>query len=192
MFVPMAATFCAAVLGALVLSFTTVPALASLLLKGDTVDSEPWLMRKTRALYAPILAVAVRRRGVTVGIGLASVVIGGLLYMRLGGEFLPQLDEDSFVYQFVRPVNISLDQSIALQERSEKLIGEFPEADVVFSRIGTAEVATDPMGVNISDTFVMLKDKKDWPLIDGRKRSKAELGAAISARLQAELPGQRA
>ncbi|MDX6768804.1 MAG: CusA/CzcA family heavy metal efflux RND transporter [Elusimicrobiota bacterium] len=192
MFVPMAATFCAAVLCALVLSFTTAPALASLLLKGDTDDKEPWLMRQVRAGYAPILAGAVRRRKWTVGIGLFAVVLGGLLYTRLGGEFLPQLNEGSLVYQFVRPVNISLDQSIAFQERSEKLLGEFSEVSVVFSRMGTAEVATDPMGVNISDTYVMLKDKKQWPLVDGKRRTKDELAAAMSQRLAEEIPGQRA
>jgi heavy metal efflux system protein len=191
MFIPMAATFCAAVLCALVLSFTTAPALASLLLKGDSTDNEPWLMRQVRARYAPVLAAAVKYRARTVGVGLAAVVLGGVLYARLGGEFLPQLNEGSLVYQFVRPVNISLDQSIELQKRSEKLIGEFPEVDLVFSRMGTAEVATDPMGVNLSDTYVMLKDRKGWPKVAGKRRTKDELAAAMSKRLEEEIPGQR-
>lgn len=191
MFIPMAATFCSAVLCALVLSFTTAPALASLLLSGNTTDKEPWLMRKIRDSYAPLLTAATRRRRLTVGVGIVAVVIGAGLYARLGGEFLPQLDEGSLLIQFFRPVNVSLDQSIALQERSEKLIAEFPEVRKVFSRIGTAEVATDPMGVDLADTWVMLKDAKDWPKVDGRKRTKEQFAAAIVERLEAEIPGQR-
>ncbi len=192
MFKPMAATFSIAVIAALVLSFTTAPALASLFLTGNVADKEPWLMRKIRALYTPVLNLSLRHRLATVGIGAASILIGGLLFSRLGGEFLPQLDEGSLTVQLVRPVNISLTQSIALQEKSEKLIGEFPEVAVVFSRLGTAEVATDPMGVNLADTYIMLKPHEEWPEIDGDRRSKQELSKAILARLEQELPGQRA
>lgn len=191
MFVPMAATFCVAVLGALVLSFTTIPALASLFLSGKTSDVEPWLMRKAKEIYAPILERALTHTKTVMGIGVAAVLAGIALFSTLGGEFLPQLDEKSLIIQFLRPVNVSLDQSVALQEKSEELISEFPEVAVVFSRIGTAEVATDPMGVNLSDTFIMLKETEDWPKIDGRRRDKAELIEAMVERLEAELPGQR-
>ena len=191
MFKPMAATFSFAVLSALILSFTTAPALASLLLKGKVADKEPWLMQKIRNFYAPFLSLSLGHRKWTVGIGIAAIVLGGILFSTLGGEFLPQLDEGSLTIQFVRPVNISLDQSIAIQEKSEKIIQTFPEVEVVFSRIGTSEVATDPMGVNLADTYIMLKDRKNWPKVNGKRRSKPELMQAILGRLELDLPGQR-
>ena len=191
MFKPMAATFSFAVLSALVLSFTTAPALASLLLKGNVADKEPWLMRKIRDAYSPLLSLSIKHRKWTVGAGLVAVIVGAALFSFLGGEFLPQLNEGSLTVQFVRPVNISIDQSVALQEKSEKIILEFPEVEEVFSRLGTAEIATDPMGVNLSDTYVMLKDRKLWPEIDGRKRTKSDFTQALIGRLEAELTGQR-
>ncbi len=191
MFAPMAATFCIAVLAALALSFTTAPALASLLLTGKVLDAEPWLMRKAKELYAPALDKALGRPKRVMALGLAAVAAGVGLFSLLGGEFLPQLDEKSIVIQFIRPANVSIDQSVALEGVSQDLLGEFGEVSNVFSRIGTAEVATDPMGVNLTDTFIMLKPEKDWPAVDGRRRSKAELIEAMTERLEAEVPGQR-
>lgn len=191
MFQPMAATFIFAVVGALILSFTTAPALASLFLSGKVQDKEPWLMKKLRHCYAPILSWTLARKKPVLLTGLSMVALGGILFSFLGGEFLPRLDEGSFVLQFLRPANINLPQSIELQKISEEIIQEFPEVRVVFSRIGTAEVATDPMGVNLADTFIMLKARKDWPKIDGHKRDKAELEKAMMARLEKEVPGQR-
>jgi cobalt-zinc-cadmium resistance protein CzcA len=191
MFHPMAAAFCIAVLSALVLSFTAVPALASLLLTGATRDEEPWLMRKARTAYAPVLSAALSHRRWTVGIGVGAVVLGGLLFARLGGEFLPRLDEGSITFRFIRPASIAVDQSAALEAKSDQLIAEFPEVSHVFARLGTAEVANDPMGINETDTFTMLKPRGLWPRIDGRRRTKAELTAAILEKLEAEIPGQR-
>jgi heavy metal efflux system protein len=191
MFAPMAATFCIAVVAALVLSFTTAPALASLLLTGKVTDAEPWLMRKAKDLYAPVLESALAHRKRVMTIGVASVVAGVALYATLGGEFLPQLDEKSIVIQFIRPANISIDQSVALEEKSQELLAEFPEVSHVFGRIGTAEVATDPMGANLSDTFIMLRPTGDWPKVQGSRRDKQELIEAMVERLEAELPGQR-
>jgi heavy metal efflux system protein len=190
MFGPMAAAFCFAVLGALVFSFTTVPALASLVLTGPVEDKEPRLMHWLNQLYRPLLNAVLRRRKATLAAALASVALSVALFARLGGEFLPQLDEQSLCIQMVRPVNISLAQSVALQEKAEKLITEFPEVAVVFSRIGTPEIATDPMGVNLSDTYITLKPKAGWPLVEGKRRSKAELAGAMVDRLNAEIPGQ--
>lgn len=192
MFKPMAATFSIAVISALILSFTTAPALASLFLTGKVAEKEPWLMRQVSKLYAPFLAFSLRRRKRVAAIGIGAIVLGAALFASLGGEFLPQLNEGSLTVQFVRPVNISIDQSIALQAKSEEIITSFPEVEVAFSRIGTSEVATDPMGVNLSDTYVMLKSKDTWPKVNGKRRSKVDLEAAIKERLEAELPGQRA
>lgn len=191
MFKPMAATFIFAILGALILSFTTVPALASLFLSGKSKDKEPWLMRGLYRLYEPLLSKSLQWRFWTIGLGVAAILLGGFLFSRLGGEFLPQLNEGSLVIQMVRPANISINQSIALQENSEKVLAEFPEINLVFSRLGTAEIATDPMGVNLSDTFIMLKSKEEWPKVNGSRRSKEELQQAIISRLEAEIPGQR-
>lgn len=192
MFRPMASTFVIAVTIALVLSFTTVPALASLLFTGAVREKEPWLMRLANRCYAPILAFSLKLKWVTIGAGAAAIIIGAVLFSRLGGEFLPQLNEGSLGITFVRPANISLDQSISLQEKSERVLKGFPEVSDVFSRIGTSEIATDPMGVNLSDTYVMLTPKENWPLVNGRRRTKAELVGAILERFESGLPGQRA
>lgn len=192
MFRPMAATFSFAVISALILSFTTAPALASLVLSGKAEDKEPRLMTKIRALYLPFLEKALKWKKQTLMAGAGAVALGGILFLFLGGEFLPQLDEQSLVVQFARPVNISLDQSVVLQEKSERILKEFAEVKDVFSRIGTSEIATDPMGVNLSDTYVTLKPHSEWPKVSfWSRRSKEDLTNAILERLDAELPGQR-
>lgn len=190
MFKPMAATFSFALLGALIFSFTTAPALASLLLKGNMREKEPWLMRQFERLYAPLLKFAVKRVRWTVGFALCATVLGIGLFTRMGAEFLPQLNEGSIVVMLVRDVNIATDTAVAMQEKSEKLIASFPEVKRVFSRIGTAEAATDPMGIHLADTFVMLKGSKGWPKVNGRRRSKDELAGAIAEKLRQEIPDQ--
>ena len=192
MFKPMAATFSIAVISALILSFTTAPALASLFLTGKVSEKEPWLMRQVSMLYAPFLDFSLKYRKRIAAFGVGAILLGGGLFATLGGEFLPQLNEGSMTVQFVRPVNMSIDQSVALQAKSEDIIMSFSEVEVAFSRIGTSEVATDPMGVNLSDTYVILKSKETWPKVEGRRRSKRELETAIKEKLEAELPGQRA
>ncbi len=190
MFRPMAATFIIAVLGALALSFTFAPALASLLLGGSTRDEKPWLMRQAEKLYEPLLGAALRRRKRVVAIGLTAVAAGAVLYMRLGGEFLPQLDEGSFLIQCTRPVNVSIDQSVIMQSKTEAIVSKFPEVAYTFSKLGTSEIANDPMGVNQADNYVMFKDLDQWPKVGRRRRSKSELAQAMFEKLSAELPGQ--
>lgn len=190
MFSPMAATFAIAVASALVLSFTTAPALASLLLAGNAKDSEPKLMHWIRQGYRPFLELTFRHRAITIGTAVASVVLGVVLFATRGAEFLPQLSEGSFAFHMIRPVNISLDQSIAFQLKADKIVKDFPEVENVFSRIGTSEVATDPMGVNISDTYIMLKDRDNWPNTEGSKHTYESLVNALVAKLERELPGQ--
>ncbi len=191
MFMPMAAAFIAALLGALAFSFTLAPALASVFLSAKAEDKEPRLMRWISKLYAPILEKSLKFRGLVISLAVISSVAGVLLFARLGGEFLPQLNEGSIALHMIRPVNISLDQSIALQGLSENLIKEFPEVETVFSRIGTAEIATDPMGVNVSDTYVMLKPKEGWPLINGKRQTKDQLVQRIGSALASAIAGQR-
>jgi heavy metal efflux system protein len=190
MFRPMAATFIIAILAALVLSFTAAPALASLLMNGKVEDKEPWIMRKLEELYAPVLAFLLKRRAVTVAAGVVATAIGLFLFTRLGGEFLPQLDEGTLLIQTTRPVTVSIDQSVRLQGKTEDLVSEFPEVAFTFSKIGTSEIANDPMGVNQADTYIIFKDEKEWPKVGGRRRTRQELAALMTEKLDAELPGQ--
>lgn len=190
MFIPMASTFAIAVLAAFLLSFTTVPALAGILLSGSAKDKEPRLMRWITKIYIPSFEWAYKRKNITMGIALASVVLGIGLFMTRGAEFLPQLSEGSFAFHMIRPVNTSLTQSVEYQRKADKVVMTFPEVSHVFSRIGTSEVATDPMGVNVSDAYIMLKDRSDWPQVNGRKRDFPELIAALVEKLQKEVPGQ--
>lgn len=190
MFTPMAATFAIAVASALVLSFTTAPALASLVLAGNAKDSEPKMMIAIRHLYQPVLEATFRYKKATIGASIVAVLIGGVLFATRGAEFLPQLSEGSFAFHMIRPVNISLDQSIAFQIKADKIVKEFPEVETVFTRIGTSEVATDPMGVNISDTYIMLKSRSDWPKHESGRHTYESLVNALVAKLERELPGQ--
>ncbi|OYZ23514.1 MAG: hypothetical protein B7Y39_04200 [Bdellovibrio sp. 28-41-41] len=190
MFIPMASTFAIAVLLAFVLSFTTAPALASIFLSGKSEDKEPKLMEWIRRAYVPFFEFAYKRKNLTMGLGLASVFLGVGLFMTRGAEFLPQLSEGSFAFHMIRPVNASLSQSVEFQRKADKVVETFPEVDHVFSRIGTSEVATDPMGVNVSDTYIMLKSRDVWPLVDGKKRTFQELTTLMVEKLEKEIPGQ--
>lgn len=191
MFRPMAATFAIAVASALVLSFTTVPALASLLLKAGEKESDPLLMRWIEKGFSKILTPILRVPGMLLVVAVTSIGIGAYLFSGLGGEFLPRMDEASRTIQFVRPVNISLEKSVEWDRKAQKIIGAFPQVKVVFSRLGTPELATDPMGVNLSDNFVIFKSREDWPKEPGSPRTWTELTSQIVERIESELPGQR-
>ncbi|WP_374074664.1 efflux RND transporter permease subunit [Bdellovibrio bacteriovorus] len=191
MFKPMAATFGIAVASALVLSFTTAPALASLILSGSAEDKEPRFMTWIRRAYQPLLEMTFKHRKITLTAAVLSVIVGAILFAKRGAEFLPQLSEGSYAFHMIRPVNISLDQSMAFQLKADRIIKEFPEVQNVFSRLGTSEIATDPMGVNVSDTYIMLKERKEWPdSNNGKKHTYESLVASLVARLEKELPGQ--
>ncbi|GIL17064.1 MAG: cation transporter [Oligoflexia bacterium] len=190
MFVPMASTFVIAVLAALALSFTTVPALASLLLSSDSEDKEPRLMGIFRKQYLPVLEFGILHKRKTIAAAVVAVLVGIVLFATRGSEFLPQLSEGSFAFHMIRPVNVSLTQSVEFQEKADKLVQEFSEVEHVFSRIGTSEVATDPMGVNVADTYMMLKPRSEWPKEGWRAKTYEELVQAIMAKLEKYLPGQ--
>jgi cobalt-zinc-cadmium resistance protein CzcA len=189
MFGPMATTFIMALGSALVLSFTLVPALAATFLSGKTKDKKPFLMLQAEKLFKPALENALRVKKLVLGIGIASIVTGVFLFSRLGAEFIPQLDEGDFAIQFIRPANISTENSVKLQRLSENIIKEFPQVKNVFARTGAAEVATDPMGVNISDSYVMLLDRDEWPE-DSKIESKNDLMIVIKEKLELHVPGQ--
>jgi cobalt-zinc-cadmium resistance protein CzcA len=185
MFRPMAATVLLALGGALVLTLTFVPALCSLAMRGKVAERENWLMRLVKRAYAPTLRLALRWRWPTVGGAVAVVAVALWLFTRLGAVFVPQLDEGSIDIRPYRLPSISLTESLRMQEHLEKAVLEFPEVETVFSRIGTAEVASDPMGVNTGDVFVMLKPRGEWRTA----RTKDELIEKMQERL-AKLPGQ--
>ncbi len=191
MFIPMASTFIIAILGSLVLSFTFVPAMAMLLLGKDTGGKEPWLMKALHRVYLPVLDKALAHRKAVVASLIGFLVVGGFLATRMGGEFLPKLDEGSIAVQFIRPVSSGISHSVSLDAKSMEVILKVPEVSHVFSRIGTADIALDPMGPNISDSYVMLKPRRDWPKADGKKRTKEEVIKHIVTQLDELVPGQR-
>ncbi|APP82707.1 CusA/CzcA family heavy metal efflux RND transporter [Xanthomonas perforans] len=185
MFHPMAITVVLALTGAMVLSLTFVPAAIATFLRGRVAEHDNRLMRWSRARYTPLLDWALRRR-VVVLTGAAVLVVGcGVLATRLGSEFVPSLDEGDITLQPMRIPGTSLEQSVAMQETLEKRLAQFPEVANIFSKIGTAEVATDPMPPSMADTFLMLKPRDQWP--DPRK-PKAELVEELETAAK-EIPG---
>lgn len=191
MFIPMAATFIIAILGSIIFSFTVVPALASIFLRKTDKDTHPIIMKYVEKVYEPTLDLFLKRSRVVI-IGISVFLIGGILVARtLGGEFLPKLDEGSIALQFIRPVSTGVESSVDLDRISHEVVLETPEIASIFGRLGTAEIALDPMGPNISDTYVMLKPHDEWPLFNGRKRTKEEIVTSIVEKLQKEVPGQR-
>ena len=191
MFKPMAGTFSIAVAIALVMSFTTVPALASLVFNGKVEEKEPKLMEIIKHWYIQSLRKILKKKKVTIVSAIGSVILGVILFLSLGGEFLPQLGEGALDLDALRPINISLSQSLELQKKTEEVIRSFKEVRHTYSRVGTAEVATDPMGVHQSDTYVIFWEKEKWKNLTGIKRTPEELVEAISARLNLEVPGQK-
>jgi len=158
MFKPMAITVIFALIGSLILALTLMPVLCSYLLGGDIKEKDSWLVSMAKKGYTPLLNFALRSRLLVTGVGVGLFVVAVFLFGRLGAEFVPQLDEGSFATHMIRTTSIGIDASIDMQKRGEKMLLEkFPEVDYVFSRIGTAEVATDPMGVNVADTYMMFK-----------------------------------
>ncbi len=191
MFKPMALTVIYALIGALILSLTLMPVLCSYVLRAKISEKDNFAIRFLKHIYEPVLRLALRFHVLFVGGAIALFAAALLVFGRLGAEFVPQLDEGSFATHMIRTTSIGLDASIAMQERAEKvLIAEFPGVAYTFSRIGTAEVATDPMGVNVADTYIFYKPLDEWPKIDGRALTKDELADRMSAELGVQVPGQ--
>ncbi|MGC2578418.1 MAG: CusA/CzcA family heavy metal efflux RND transporter [Terrimicrobiaceae bacterium] len=191
MFKPMALTVIYALIGALIFSLTLMPVLCSYVLRAKISEKDNFVIRFLKQAYEPVLRLALRFRILFVGGAVGLFAMALLVFGRLGAEFVPQLDEGSFATHMIRTTSIGLDASIAMQERAEKvLIEEFPGVAYTFSRIGTAEVATDPMGVNVADTYIFYKPLEDWPKINGKALTKDELANRMSAELGVQVPGQ--
>jgi heavy metal efflux system protein len=185
MFHPMAITVVMALTAALILSLSFVPAAIALFVTGKVEEKESRLMGWARRIYQPWLETALRLRiGFAVGAAIL-VAIAGVAATRMGSEFVPSLDEGDIALHALRIPGTSLTQAVAMQTTLEARLKRFPEVERVVAKIGTAEVATDPMPPSVADTFVMLKDRKHWP--DPRK-PKAELVREMEA-AAATIPG---
>ena len=185
MFHPMAFTVVTALTAALVLSLTFVPAMVAMFITGKVQEKESWFMRGARKLYEPALQKALGSRRLVIGLALGLIVVSGFLATRLGAEFIPNLDEGDVALHALRIPGTSLTQAVKMQSALEARLKDFPEVDRVFAKLGTAEVATDPMPPSVADTFVMLKDRKAWP---NPKEPKDELVARLQAAVE-QIPG---
>ena len=163
MFEPMALTVVIALAAAFVLSLTFVPASIAILLTGRIVERDNLVVRALKGAYRPVLSAALRAPLAFVGFAFLPILVAGLLAARLGTEFIPQLDEKSIALSATRIPSTSLTQSQAMQLKVERAVSAFPEVAFVFSKTGTAEVATDPMPPSASDAFVILKPQTEWP-----------------------------
>lgn len=187
LFQPMALTVIFVLTGSLILSFTVIPALTAVLLSKRVKEREPAFLKWLKRIYRPVVDLALRRAKVVIAISGVLVLLGAGLFTRLGSEFIPRLSEGTIVINFVRLAGISLDESVAYNTRIENILLEsFPdEVSHVWSRTGTAELSTDPMGLELTDMFVSLKPRDQWT----KANSQAELVSAMDAEL-ADLPGQ--
>lgn len=177
MFHPMAFTVLAALLGAMILSVTFIPAAVALFIGARVTERENPVMRQAARLYAPLLAAVMRRRATVLALAGALLLLAGVLATRLGSEFAPNLDEGDLAMQAMRLPGTSLTQSLQMQQQLERgLRRKFPEIERIFARTGTAEIASDPMPPNISDGYIMLKPRADWP---SPQKTRAQLLAAI-------------
>jgi cobalt-zinc-cadmium resistance protein CzcA len=164
MFHPMAFTVVIALLGAMILSVTFVPAAIALFITGKVREEENAVMRVARRAYAPVLDRVMRRRNLAFALATGAVLVSGVLASRMGSEFVPSLSEGDFALQALRVPGTSLSQSVDMQQRLERaIVQQVPEVLRVFARTGTAEIASDPMPPNISDSYLMLKPKDQWP-----------------------------
>ena len=187
MFKPMAVVVMLALGGSLVLALTLMPVLCSFLLGGDIREKDNWLVALTKRIYTPLLEFGLRFRWLVVLPMFALFGFSLFVFSRLGSEFIPQLDEGDFAFQLIRSSSAGLSSSLDLQKQSEAVLRrEFPEVKEVFSRIGTAEVATDPMNPNVSDTYIMLKPREQWR----SGITKEQLGALMRKALLDQVPGQ--
>ncbi len=187
MFHPMAFTVVIALVGAMILSITFVPAAVALFIGKKVAEKENWLMSWARRVYEPLLKYVMGAKAVVLTFAAVMIVLTGLIAARMGSEFIPSLNEGDFAIQALRIPGTSLTQSLTMQQQLESTLkAKFPEIDRVFARTGTAEIASDPMPPNISDGYVMLKPQDEWP---DPKRTRDDLLAAVQAEA-AKLPGQ--
>ena len=187
MFHPMAFTVVAALLGALIFSVTFVPAAIAIFVRGNIKHGENRIMRAARKVYQPVLRQTLKLPVVIILLGFGLFAVSMFQASRMGTEFLPQLDEGDIAMQALRIPGTGLQQSIAMQKDVESVVSRFDEVKLVFSKIGTPDVATDPMPPSVADTIIILKEREDWL---NPEKTKEQLVAEIRTAVQ-ELPGNK-
>ncbi|MES1982074.1 MAG: CusA/CzcA family heavy metal efflux RND transporter [Pseudomonadota bacterium] len=186
MFHPMAFTVVAALVGAMILSVTFVPAAIALFIGNRVSEKKNWLMVQAKRWYTPLLDRVMAAQAVVLVAAAVTVVLCGLIATRMGSEFVPSLNEGDFAIQASRIPGTSLSQSVAMQQQIEAALkARFPEIERIFARTGTAEIASDPMPPNISDGYIMLKPQAEWP---EPRKSRDELLAAVQE-VVGKIPG---
>jgi cobalt-zinc-cadmium resistance protein CzcA len=174
-----------ALIGALLLTLTLMPVLCSFLLRGRISETDNFIIRAVKAIYRPMLQLALKLRWIVVLAAIAVFAGAIWLFNHLGAEFVPKLDEGSITSMLYKPVGMSLEESLRSDIEVEKtLLRDFPEVTRVFTRIGTSDIATDPMPPNESDVYIFYKPISEWPKTRGRPRNKAELNAQIGVALK--------
>lgn len=187
MFHPMAFTVMIALVSAMLLSLTFVPAAVALLFRKPVVEKDNLIMREASRVYRPVLEAALKARVPLLAGAAALVVLTGVMAGRMGSEFLPNLDEGDIAMHALRIPGTSLSQSIQQQTQLEKAIKQLPEVERVFAKIGTAEVATEAAPPSVADNFIILKDRSEWP---DPGKSKTQVVADLEA-LVTPIPGNR-
>jgi cobalt-zinc-cadmium resistance protein CzcA len=191
MFHPMAVTVMLCLGSALVLALTLMPALCSFLLRGQVKEGDNLPIRAVKAVYGRMLGWCLRLHWLVTTAAVLLLAVSLIVFRNLGAEFVPKLDEGSFTALLTRSNAVSLDTSLEMQERSEKaLLAELPEISAVFSRLGTPEVATDPMPVGAADVFISYKRRDEWRQVNGRSMTKDELAKSILDVIEEKVPGQ--
>lgn len=185
MFQPMAFTVVLALIAAMIISVTFIPAAIALFVTGRVQEKENVVMRLSKKIYTPVLDWTLNNKAIVLTLAITSIVLSGLLLTRLGSEFVPSLDEGDIALHALRIPGTSLSQAVTMQQELEKTIKTFPQVEKIYAKLGTAEIATDPMPPSVADTFIMLKPHADWP---NPKLSKNALIAQISEKI-AEVPG---
>ncbi|MBH2008445.1 MAG: CusA/CzcA family heavy metal efflux RND transporter [Xanthomonadaceae bacterium] len=185
MFHPMAFTVVAALLGAMILSLTFIPAAVALFLNGKVAEKENRVMSWAKRKYEPAFDWAMASKPLVLTIAMVSIVLSGLLASRMGSEFVPNLNEGDIALHALRIPGTSLTQAIDMQLQLEQTIKSFPEVETTFAKLGTAEIATDPMPPNVADNFVMLKPRAEWP---DPGRPKEDLVTALQVAVS-KVPG---
>ena len=186
MFIPMALTFCFVLLGAMLLCFTYVPVVTSLLVRTRKRESS-WsdlFIKKLQNAYQPILAWSLDNTRLVLSFATSLLAISIFVFTRLGGEFIPTLDEGDFVIQPVLETGTSLSKTIEITTEIEKVIKQFPEVDQVVTRIGAAEIPTDPMSMEETDVIITLHPKSDWVSAS----SKDQLADLMKNELSQKIP----
>ena len=184
MFAPLAFTIAAALAGSVVLSLTLVPVLSTFFLKGKLSEKDTWLVARAKAAYLPALRWSLKRWQVPVALALAGLVASGVLFTRLGREFLPPLDEGAIGMQTFRLPSVSLSTSRDMELAVERVLRSFPEITTVVSKTGRADIASDPMGLEVSDVIANLRPRAEWKTA----KTHEDLVAAIRTKLE-RIPG---